>query len=95
MALAVYQINVTSNINKTILDSDTHAKVEEALNSIRPFLKADGGDVELISIDDDVVRLKLLGACSSCEISHITMKAGIEESIRRIYPEVKEVLAEA
>lgn len=76
------------------MGSEIQAKIEEALNSIRPFLKADGGDVELISVDNDVVRLKLLGACSSCEISHITMKAGIEESIRRIYPEVKEVVAE-
>lgn len=77
------------------MDSETQAKIEEALNSIRPFLKADGGDVELVSVENDIVRLKLLGACGSCEISHITMKAGIEESIRRIYPEVKEVLAEA
>ncbi|MFT5480310.1 MAG: Fe-S cluster biogenesis protein NfuA [bacterium] len=77
------------------MDSETQAKIEEALNSIRPFLKADGGDVELVSVENDIVRLKLLGACSSCEISHITMKAGIEESIRRIYPEVKEVVAEA
>ena len=92
--MPVYQINVTSSINTTVLGSEIQAKIEEALNSIRPFLKADGGDVELISVDNDVVRLKLLGACSSCEISHITMKAGIEESIRRIYPEVKEVVAE-
>ena len=77
------------------MNNEIQAKIEEALNNIIPFLKADGGDVELISVDDDVVKLRLLGACSSCEISHITMKAGIEESIRRIYPEVKEVVAEA
>lgn len=76
------------------MNNETLAKIEEALNNIRPFLKADGGDVELVDVVDDVVRLRLLGACSSCEISHITMKAGIEESIRRIYPEVKEVVAE-
>ena len=75
---------------------DKRTIVEEALENIRPFLKADGGDVELLDVDEnDVVRLRLLGACSSCEISHITMKAGIEESIRRVYPEVKEVVAEA
>ncbi len=78
-----------------IVNNEIQAKIEEALNNIRPFLKADGGDVELISVDNDIVKLRLLGACSSCEISHITMKAGIEESIRRIYPEVKEVVAEA
>ena len=94
MGLRVTQISVNSNNNTAIVNDDTHAKIEEALNNIRPFLKADGGDVELVSVEDDVVRLRLLGACSSCEISHITMKAGIEESIRRIYPEVKEVLAE-
>lgn len=79
-----------------VLNSDTQEKVEQALEQIRPFLKADGGDVELLSIDaDNVVKLRLLGACKSCEISHITMKAGIEESIRRVFPEVKEVVAEA
>jgi len=77
------------------VNNEIQAKIEEALNNIRPFLKADGGDVELISVDNDISKLRLLGACSSCEISHITMKAGIEESIRRIYPEVKEVVAEA
>ena len=77
------------------MNNEIQAKIEEALNNIRPFLKADGGDVELISVDNDIVKLRLLGACSSCEISHITMKSGIEESIRRIYPEVKEVVAEA
>ena len=70
-------------------------KIEEALEGIRPFLKADGGDVELLELDDEkVVHIRLLGACKTCEISHITMKAGIEESIKRIYPEVKGVVAE-
>ncbi|MCB9262562.1 MAG: NifU family protein [Flavobacteriales bacterium] len=77
--------------------SEISEKIEQALDTIRPFLKADGGDVELLSVDEqnDVVKLRLLGACSSCEISHITMKAGIEESIKRVYPQVKEVVAEA
>ncbi|MCB0732970.1 MAG: NifU family protein [Flavobacteriales bacterium] len=69
-------------------------RIEGALDSIRPFLKADGGDVQLIEVDsEDVVHLKLLGACGSCEISHITMKAGIEDSIRKVYPELKGVIA--
>ncbi len=68
-------------------------KIEEALESIRPFLKKDGGDVELVSYKDTVVKLRLLGACSTCGISHLTMKAGIEESIKTILPEVTEVLA--
>jgi Fe-S cluster biogenesis protein NfuA len=68
--------------------------VEEALNSIRPFLKMDGGDVSLVAIEDDnVVKIKLLGNCRSCDMSHMTMKAGIEEAIRKVFPELKNVVA--
>ena len=68
--------------------------VEEALNSIRPFLKMDGGDVSLVASDDDnVVKIKLLGNCRSCDMSHMTMKAGIEEAIRKVFPELKNVVA--
>ncbi len=74
--------------------TETLARIEVALNSIRPFLQADGGGVEVLEIDDeDVVHIKLLGACSSCDISHITMKAGIEDSIRKVYPNLKAVVA--
>ncbi|NQW42384.1 MAG: NifU family protein [Bacteroidetes bacterium] len=69
-------------------------KIEEALNSVRPFLAKDGGNVELIDMDDNnVVTLKLLGACSGCSMSHMTMKAGIEEAIKKVLPEVKSVIA--
>lgn len=75
-------------------NEELRSKVQEALDGIRPFLQADGGDVQLIDIDANMkVRLKLMGACKSCEISHMTMKAGIEESIRRFLPEVGEVVA--
>lgn len=69
------------------------SKIEEALQSIRPFLQKDGGDVEFISYEEHIVRLRLLGACSTCSISHLTMKAGVEESIKRLLPEVESVLA--
>lgn len=69
------------------------SKIEEALASIRPFLQKDGGDVEFISYEEKIVRLKLLGACSTCSISHLTMKAGVEESIKRLLPEVVSVEA--
>lgn len=69
------------------------SKIEEALQSIRPFLQKDGGDVEFISYQEHIVRLRLLGACSTCSISHLTMKAGVEESIKRLLPEVESVLA--
>jgi Fe-S cluster biogenesis protein NfuA len=69
-------------------------KVEIALNSMRPFLQADGGDVELVNITDDMeVQLRLTGNCSSCNISHITMKAGIENGIKSAIPEIKSVVA--
>jgi Fe-S cluster biogenesis protein NfuA len=69
-------------------------KVEIALNSMRPFLQADGGDVELVDITDDLeVQLRLTGNCSSCNISHITMKAGIENGIKNAIPEITRVIA--
>lgn len=68
-------------------------KVEEVLETLRPFLKADGGDVELVEIIDDTVRLRLLGACSNCSMSNMTMKAGIEEGIKKAIPEIRQVLA--
>jgi Fe-S cluster biogenesis protein NfuA len=67
--------------------------IEEALESMRPFLRKDGGDVALVSYQDNIVKLKLLGACSTCDISHLTMKAGLEEAIKNMLPEVKQVLA--
>ena len=64
-------------------------KIEEALNSIRPYLEADGGNVELLEITEDfVVKVELKGACKSCSMSTMTMKAGIEETIKRAVPQI-------
>jgi Fe-S cluster biogenesis protein NfuA len=69
-------------------------KVEIALNAIRPYLEADGGNVRLLDVDENmIVRLELLGACSSCPMSDMTMKAGVEEAIKRAVPEIKGVTA--
>ena len=69
-------------------------KVESALDSIRPTLQADGGDVELIDVSDDgVVKLKLMGACGSCPMAKMTLKFGIEEVLRDRIPEIKEIVA--
>jgi Fe-S cluster biogenesis protein NfuA len=69
-------------------------RVEDALEQIRPYLKADGGNVSLVEItEDNIVRLELLGACKSCSMSMMTMKAGIEETIRRSVPEITAVEA--
>ena len=75
-------------------DSATISKIENALEQVRPFLKADGGDISLVEVtDDNVVRVRLLGACKGCSISHITMKAGIEEAIKNAVPEIRTVEA--
>jgi len=69
-------------------------KVESALNKIRPSLKADGGDVELVEVTSDgVVKVRLTGACGSCPMSQMTMKMGIERIIKGEVPEIKEVVA--
>jgi Fe-S cluster biogenesis protein NfuA len=69
-------------------------RINEALESLRPFLKADGGDMELVDITDEgVARLKLLGACSDCSMSLMTLKAGVEQAVKRVAPEIISVVA--
>jgi Fe-S cluster biogenesis protein NfuA len=69
------------------------AKVEEALNLIKPVLRADGGDVELIDINGGVVKLRLTGACGDCPMATMTLKNMVERTIKEHVPEVKEVIA--
>lgn len=71
--------------------SDVFAQVEEVLDKLRPFLQRDGGDCELVDIEDGIVKLRLMGACGSCPSSTITLKAGIERALMEEIPEVKEV----
>jgi Fe-S cluster biogenesis protein NfuA len=68
-------------------------KVEAALAKIRPALQADGGDVELVGVDDGVVKVILKGACAGCPMSTMTLKSGIERILKEEIPEVKEVVA--
>jgi len=68
-------------------------KVEEILNMIRPNLRRDGGDVELVEVNDGTVKLKLTGACAGCPMSTLTLKMGIERILKQEIPEVKEVVA--
>ncbi len=75
-------------------DTALHARIEDALGQLRPYLHADNGDVSLVEVTDDmVVRLKLMGACSSCSMSAMTMRAGIEQSILKAVPEIRAVEA--
>jgi len=69
-------------------------QVEQALETIRPYLIADGGNVAIEEITPDhIVKLRLLGNCSSCKMSFMTMKAGIEQAIMKEVPEIKAVVA--
>jgi len=69
-------------------------KVEAALNKIRPFLAADGGNVELVDVTEDgKVSVRLTGACGGCPMSTYTLKMGIEQKLKEEIPEVKEVEA--
>ncbi len=75
---------------EVVLDKvDLTQKINRALEELRPHLHADGGDMELVEITDDgVARVRLLGACSDCTMSVMTIKAGLEESVKRIAPEI-------
>ena len=77
-----------------ITDSNLISKIQDALTQIRPYLEADGGDVSLIEVSDDyIAKVQLHGACRDCSMSMMTLKAGVEESIKRAVPEIKAVLA--
>ncbi len=66
--------------------------VEKALEEIRPFLNSDGGDIKLISIDDNKhVIVELLGACTACSVNQMTLKAGVETTIKKFAPEIETV----
>lgn len=75
-------------------DPDLHRQIEEALDQIRPYLMADGGSVRLVDVTDDrVVELELLGACGTCPMSMMTLRAGIEQAIKRSIPQIARVEA--
>jgi Fe-S cluster biogenesis protein NfuA len=79
---------------QTLSEESLKNRVEKALDSIRPYLEADGGNVAVKEITDDMtVKLELVGACSSCPMSSMTFKAGLEEAILRSVPEIKKVEA--
>lgn len=69
-------------------------KVRNVIDQIRPYLQQDGGDIEFINItEDNVVKVKLLGACGSCPYSTMTLKNGVEQAVRKALPEIKSVEA--
>ncbi len=75
-------------------DPELRKQIEDALETIKPYLNADGGSVRLVSITPDmVVELELLGACGSCPMSTMTLRAGIEQTLKRAVPQISRVEA--
>lgn len=74
------------------MEENLQEKVEQALESIRPFLNGDGGDIELVEIKDNVVYVRLLGNCSGCHISTSTMKLGVENTVKQYAPSIEKVI---
>lgn len=73
---------------------DLTEKINRSLEELRPFLLADGGDMELVNITDEgIAQVRLLGACSDCSMSMMTIKAGLEEAVKKVAPEIKAVEA--
>lgn len=76
------------------MEAELRERVEKALDSIRPYLEADGGNVKVVELTSEMIlRLELTGTCSSCPMSTMTLKAGVEEAIKRDIPEIIKVEA--
>jgi Fe-S cluster biogenesis protein NfuA len=73
---------------KTLLE-----RIEEVLNTLRPYLQSDGGDVKIVEVKGDTLVVKLLGSCENCNMNTMTMKAGLEQTIIKSIPEIKKVEA--
>ncbi len=74
--------------------SKLNQKVQNVIDQVRPYLQQDGGDINFIEItDDNVVNVELIGACGACPFSTMTLKNGVEATLKKVIPEVKEVVA--
>ena len=71
---------------------DTKLNVEKALEEIRPFLQSDGGDISLVSIEGPKVTVKLEGACVGCSVNQMTLKSGVEMTIKKYAPHIEQVI---
>ncbi len=75
-------------------DKELEQKVLNVLDQVRPYLQADGGDINFVNItEDNVVNVELTGACGSCAFSTVTLKNGVEATLKKVLPEIKEVVA--
>lgn len=71
---------------------EKYLEVEKALTEIRPFLNQDGGDIELVSVEDNIVKVRLSGACVACSVNQMTLKSGVEMTIKKYVPEIVQVI---
>ena len=71
---------------------ETIENVEKALDEIRPFLMSDGGNIKLLSIENTIVKVQLEGACTGCSVNQMTLKNGVEATIKKYVPHIKEVI---
>ena len=77
----------------TMTSEELRLNIEKALDEIRPFLQSDGGDISLISIDNEnSVKVKLEGACVGCSVNQMTLKSGVEMTIKKYAPQIEEVI---
>ncbi|MCS7172549.1 MAG: NifU family protein [Armatimonadetes bacterium] len=74
-------------------ERDLYERVERVLETIRPYIQADGGDIELVDVQDGIVQIRLAGACVGCMYSLMTLQAGVERMLREEIPEIKAVEA--
>ncbi|MEK7546231.1 MAG: NifU family protein [Patescibacteria group bacterium] len=79
---------------KIPLPQDFAGRVDAVLESVRPAVRAHGGDIEVVAVENGVVRLKFRGACGSCALAPVTLRLGIEPLIKRSFPEITSVTAE-
>lgn len=71
---------------------ETLINVEKALEEIRPFLMSDGGNIQLLSIENNIVKVELQGACTGCSVNQMTLKNGVEATIKKYAPQILEVI---
>lgn len=74
-------------------NTELQENVEKALTEIRPFLEADGGNISLVSIEEDVVKVQLQGACTNCSVNQMTLKNGVEATIKKYAPQIQQVIS--
>lgn len=77
-----------------MMSEELERNIEKALDEIRPFLQSDGGDISLVSIEDDhTVKVRLEGACVGCSVNQMTLKSGVEMTIKKYAPQIMEVIS--